>query len=620
MNAFSIWAVLGLDSSEYDKNLDIAKGKAGGIGKALATAAKVGAAAMTAAGAAVVALSKKAVESYGEYEQLVGGIETLFGAGGKSLEEYAESVGKSAGEVTSEYGDLLSAQNAMLANASKAWETAGLSANEYMETAITSAAAMVNAVGGDTRKAAELTDLSITDMSDNVNKMGTTMESIQNAYRGFSRGNFTMLDNLALGFAGTKEGMQELLDKARELSGVEYDIESYADIVQAIHVVQESMGITGTTAREASETISGSLSAMRSAWANLVTGFADDSADIGKLIDDVVDSASTAFGNILPVAEKALVGIADAVGHVAPAIAERLPQVAAEILPTLISTATTLVSALVAAMPEIIRALVDAAPQIINALVDTLVDMAPELVSLGFVLITALIQGITDSIPNLIAKAPVLIGNLISAIREQFPNIVLAGAQLIAQMLQGIGSMVAPLLQRVGDFMRGLVDTVKQKAQEFFAIGKNIVDGVWNGIKAKKEQFVQQVRNFFGGIVNGVKSFLGIHSPSTVFAGIGENMALGLGVGFDRDIAAVGKDMQGAVADITNGFDTASISYDASGAAKSAQAANYGASGSDLVAALQSALDGMGVYIGEKYVGKMVTDYQRNMTRRGAMA
>ena len=217
-------ATLTLDKSGYEQGLTDAEGQAVGLKGKLAGGAKVlakgFAIAGVAAAGAVTAITKSAIDSYAEMEQLKGGVETLFG-------DYASSV---------------------IENSNNAWKTAGMDANQYMETTIQSAAAMINSLGGDQKKAAELSDMAITDMADNVNKMGTTMESVQDAYRGFSRGNFIMLDNLALGYAGSKQGMQELLDKAEEISGVKYDISSYSDIVQAIHVVQDEMGITGTTA------------------------------------------------------------------------------------------------------------------------------------------------------------------------------------------------------------------------------------------------------------------------------------------------------------------------------------------------------------------------------------
>ena len=282
---FDLQAVIRLDSNQFENGVKQAEKSGSSLATSLksglATAAKVGAAAVGAAATAIGALTTAAVNNYAEYEQLVGGVETLFKNSADTVMGYAEN----------------------------AYKTAGMSANEYMSTVTSFSAALLRSVGGDTEKAAGLADTAITDMSDNANKMGVSLESLQNAYTGFSRGNFTMLDNLALGFSGTKEGMQELLDTAGELSGVKYDIGSYADIVEAIHVVQTEMGITGTTAKEAATTIQGSTASMKSAWANLVTGLADDSADFDTLMSNFVDSVVTVGENIIPRIQTTIQGV-----------------------------------------------------------------------------------------------------------------------------------------------------------------------------------------------------------------------------------------------------------------------------------------------------------------------
>lgn len=316
---------------------------AGGISKALGGVAKVAAGAFAAAGTAVGAMTKQAVDGYKDFEQLEGGIETLFGKAAPTV----------------------------MKNAEKAFQSAGQSMNDYMETSIQSAAAMITSLNGDQAKAAELMDMSIVDMADNVNKMGTSMEGVQNAYRGFSRGNFTMLDNLAMGFAGTKEGMQQLLDKAKELSGIEYNIDSYADIVQAIHVVQEEMGIAGTTAKEGAETIEGSLSQLKAAWQNLVSGLANPDADLGKLIDNVVKSGETALDNLMPAIEHALIGIAEFIEKAAPIIADKLPGIIEKILPSLLNAASIIVDSLIKALPSLMDAVaktISQNPEIITTL------------------------------------------------------------------------------------------------------------------------------------------------------------------------------------------------------------------------------------------------------------
>lgn len=205
----------------------------------------------------------------------------------------------------------MNSQNTVMKNAADAYKTAGLSANAYMETVTSFSASLLQSLGGDTEEAALVADQAIIDMSDNANKMGTDISNIQNAYRGFAKQNFTMLDNLSLGYGGTREEMQRLLADASALSGIEYDISSFADITEAIHVMQEEMGIAGTTAKEAMSTIEGSVNATKAAWTNLVTGLADDNADFDTLVNNFVESASTAAGNILPRVETAITGVGD---------------------------------------------------------------------------------------------------------------------------------------------------------------------------------------------------------------------------------------------------------------------------------------------------------------------
>ena len=337
------------------------KGWSSGFASAAKSAVGAVATGITVATGAAAALTKSAVDSYADYEQFVGGVETLFG--------------DSAGQVVKD--------------ASDAFKTAGMSANDYMNTAIQSAAAMINSLGGDTEKAAGLMNMSITDMSDNVNKMGTNMQSVQDAYRGFSRGNFTMLDNLALGFAGTKEGMQELLDKAKELSGVDFNIDSYSDIVQAIHVVQTEMGITGTTAKEASETIAGSTSAMKAAWQNLVTGLADGNADIEGLVNNLVgtivgeNGEGGVLGNIIPAVQRALDGITQLISTAVPQIIPVVIQLITDNLPKLVEAGMAILQALVKGIVDALPQIMDAATEIIFTIVDGIIDALPELIPAG---------------------------------------------------------------------------------------------------------------------------------------------------------------------------------------------------------------------------------------------
>lgn len=392
MELFKILGKIAVDNTEANKSLDdtadraeMTGSKFSGVfqkvGSVAAGVGKVCAAGIAAAATGIAAVAKNSLEAYGDYEQLVGGVETLFGAGGQSLEEYAKSVGKTTREAKEQYNNLIVAQEAVIEKAAGAYKTAGMTANEYMETVTGFSAALISSMGGDTVAAAEKADMAITDMSDNANKMGSDLASIQNAYSGFAKQNYTMLDNLKLGYGGTKEEMQRLLDDATKLSGVKYDISQYGDIVDAIHVVQTEMGITGTTAKEAASTIQGSIGMMKAAWGNLVTGFGDEDADLSGLVDQFVDSALTAADNVIPRIEIILNGIAAAIPAVIPKITQKLPELINSMLPPLIKGAVALVNGLVAALPTILQVLIEQIPFIVSQLVSGLMGMLPGLLS-----------------------------------------------------------------------------------------------------------------------------------------------------------------------------------------------------------------------------------------------
>ena len=345
MDVFDLVAKIRLDSSEYESGVGKAKSTfsnlASGVKTGLSTVAKVGGAAIAAGAAGVAALTKMGVEGYAQYEQLTGGVETLFKTSQGTVMQYAEN----------------------------AYKTAGMSANQYMETVTSFSASLIQSLDGDTAKAAEVGNMAITDMSDNANKMGTSMEMIQNAYNGFAKSNFTMLDNLKLGYGGTKEEMQRLIDDANRVKAAngemaDLSIDSFADVTEAIHIIQTEMGITGTTAREAATTIEGSISMMKGAWQNLVVGMADSEADMEVLIDNFVESTATAAKNLLPRIEQTLIGIGDLITELAPVISEALPKLVKAVLPALLSAGVSLVTAIVkgcvSALPALYTALLDA--------------------------------------------------------------------------------------------------------------------------------------------------------------------------------------------------------------------------------------------------------------------
>lgn len=423
-----------------------AKKIAAGVGKAAIGAVAAGTAAVTG-------LVKTAADAYGDFEQLTGGIETLFG----------------------------DAAGTVMKNAEDAFKTAGLSMNDYMETTIESAAAMIKSLDGDQAEAARLMDMSITDMSDNVNKMGTDMEAVQNAYRGFSRGNFTMLDNLALGFAGTKEGMQELLDSAQKISGVKYDISSYSDIVEAIHVVQTEMGITGTTAEEASTTLQGSLSSMQAAWENLTTGLADPDADIGALIGNMVDSAETFLGNLLPIVEQALSSIITAIGDFGPVLVETAIPMILELLPQLIDAGIQLAGAvgqgLAESAPDLAFAAFDIIEMLLNAMLEATSSEGPGyiteildwiigifnenyvgLLDVGLQIINNILNGLSESIPLLLDYVPTIVEQVARIITENAPMLLRTAAELLVTLARGLAEALPELIPVAVETILSLVE------------------------------------------------------------------------------------------------------------------------------------------------------------------
>ena len=579
---------------------------------AFGAAAKVGLAAIGAAGAAAGALVKSSVAGFAEFEQLAGGVETLFKDSSDIVQQYAEN----------------------------AYKTAGLSANAYMETVTSFSASLLQSLDGDTAAAASAADMAISDMSDNANKMGTSMESIQNAYQGFAKQNYTMLDNLKLGYGGTKTEMERLITDAEGLNKSFKATRdengnlamSFADIVEAIHIVQDDMGITGTTAREAGETISGSLGSLSAAWENLVTGFSNPDADLGALISDVVSSAETALGNLLPVVIQAMGGLADAIAQVAPMIAEKLPLLVQQVLPPLLSAAGSLLNGLISALPGLLSVLGSTIPMVIETINSGLFSALPELIPAAFSVVTtlassiadalpelipvavdailslvdtltnpdsigalvdaaiaitlALANGLIDALPKLIEKAPVIISNLVTAIVQNVPKLIEAAFEVIATLVKGIIEYLPKIGEAAGEIVGTVLKGIADLWTGFLDAGRNIVEGIWQGIKNAGDWLWQQVSGFFTGLIDGVKSVLGIASPSKVFAAIGENMAAGIGVGFDREMDAVSKDINSTLTDAASAELTAAGSFRFSGTGGQLAAAAGQDGAADVVSAV----------------------------------
>lgn len=567
-----------------------------------------------------VDIGKQAFTSYGEMQQLIGGVETLFGTkGAKTVEEYAEMVGKSVNDVKDEFNTLMQSQNQVIANADNAYKTSGLSANKYMETVTSFSASLLQSLDGDTVKAAAAADMAIVDMADNANKMGTDMSLIQNAYQGFAKQNYTMLDNLKLGYGGTKTEMERLLADAQKITGIKYDINNLNDVYSAIHVIQGELGITGTTAKEASETLQGSISSFKSAWDNLVAGLGDDNANLDLLVSNFLESITTVMDNAIPIIETIigsmiqalpqifeiggqlltnliqgisnnipmlssvvitiLTGIVNAILNNLPLILQaginlivELAKGIAQALPTLVPTivsvilemvtiltnpdnlmaiieaALILISSLAEGIINAIPVLVEQLPEIIDNIVKFFTENLDQIIDMGIEMIINLTIALVDSIPIILENLPKIIVAIVNGLLKILPKLATAGLQMMvklgAALIENIPKIVSKIPQIISSIVNGFLDLSKKAID----IGKNFVTGLWNGINNAKDWILGKIKGFKDSVINGIKSFFGIHSPSTLFRDeIGKNLALGLGIGFTDEMKQVTSDMQDAI-------------------------------------------------------------------------
>ena len=588
-------------------------------------------------GSAFINVGKQAVQSYAQYEQLVGGVDTLFGESSKKVQEYANN----------------------------AYKTSGLSANQYMETVTSFSASLISSLDGDTEKASEVANRAIIDMSDNANKMGTDISSIQNAYQGFAKQNYTMLDNLKLGYGGTKTEMERLIADASRMTDVQKELGitiedgdmSFANIANAISVVQKNMGLMGTTALEANGTIQGSTGSMKAAWQNLVTGIADDNADFETLVNNLVVSIVGTNGeggflyNMLPRIQTALDGIVqmvvsltdsllpqivvigtDLITNLVSSISENLPALLESastilntlingiftllptLMPVVISLIGTLTNAIVENLPIILEAgilmlvtlaqgitamLPELIPVAINAvlnLVDTLLDNIDLIIDAGINLILALADGLIYAMPDLIDKIPVILQKLVDAIINNFPKLVTAGGELIGKLVAGIVGSIWKLVEVAPQLIATLVRGLISGDSELRNVGNNLIMGLWKGISGMGTWLYNQATSLVNNLVGNIKSALGIHSPSTVFKEeVGKNMALGLGEGFSDTMADVSAEMQGA---IPTEFDT-SVNMTTS-------SSSYGSNYDYLVTAFKEALKDVKVVMNNREMGAFI--------------
>ena len=593
-----------------------------------------------AAAAGIGKVIKDSIVAGADLEQSIGGIETLF-------KESADQV---------------------IANAKRAYQTAGMSANDYMELTTGFSASLLSSLGNDTAKAADVADMAMTDMSDNANKMGTNMEDIKNAYQGFAKQNYTMLDNLKLGYGGTQNEMKRLLEDARKITGVTYDIDNLADVYQAIHVIQGELDITGTTAKEAASTISGSLNAMKAAYQNVMGNLALGE-DIGPSLNALKETTVTFVrDNLLPAAvnvvsalptalvslaaqlaapmlhagvqavlslaagltsaipellreaTKALEGIVNAIITGVPVlinagmlllnglvqglleavpellaalpgivdnltttlaaflpqfisavnllvmgVAQALPtaiQQIVAVLPTLIDSlinvlltlmpeimdaGLALLSALVTDLPEIISAVAAAIPEIVDAIVNAILSSIPLLIDAGIQLLTMLVGNLPAIISGIVSALPTIINSIVNAVLGSIPLLIRSGIQLFVALVSNLPAIISGVVAAVPQIIDAIVGGFAGGFDAMANIGLNLIKGIWSGISDAAAWLKSKIAGFFGGVVDSIRDFFGIHSPSRLMAGIGKNMALGIGVGWEDTFPDIAEDITDSV-------------------------------------------------------------------------
>ena len=589
-------------------------GKAVGALKGVAT---VGLAGVGTAVAALAGVGKSALDAYATYEQAVGGVDTLFKDASGTVQKYA----------------------------AEAYRTAGVSANEYMTQVTSFSASLISSLGGDTAKAAELGNTAMVDMSDNANKMGTDIESIQQTYQSLARGNYAMLDNLKLGYGGTKSEMERLIqdaNKVKQANGEMGDlsIDKFSDVVQAIHIMQEQMGISGTTAKEAATTIEGSVGMMKAAWQNWLAELGKDNADINGLTKQLVDSVGTVIQNVGPRIAQIITGITAALPQLFSSLGSTLPALVMQILPPvlgalgqlgtmLLTSATTWISTslpqllaqfqswVTSSLPSflqtgltmvtnLLQGIVQALPQIastavtvlttlldglsaqlpqlipigINAvlnLVQGILNNLPQIIDSGLKLILGLAQGLINALPDLVGKAPILIGQLVGGIINRLPQILQAGVQLLGALANGFIASVPRLIGAIPGMVGQIMNGFL--SANWFSVGLNIITGIATGIAGAAGRLVTAAVNAANNALEWVKRKLGIHSPSRVFRDqVGEMIGEGMAVGIDESASKVRK-AAGRLTGILPSQD-ASYSVGVANASRGVNAAAYGNGGS----------------------------------------
>ena len=615
---------------------DQASGQVSGIGSritgALGTAAKVGGAAVAALGTATIAVGKSALDAFADYEQLVGGIDTLFKDSSSKMQQYAAS----------------------------AYQTAGVSANRYMEISTSFAASLISSLGGDTEAAADMANTAIMDMSDNANKMGTDLEVVQEAYQSLARGNYEMLDSLKLGYGGTKSELERLLSDAEQIAASQgmvrdFSVDSYADVVEAIHLVQDEMGITGTTAAEAATTISGSVNSAKAAWENWLAGLGNEDADMGALTDQLVQSVITAGENIVPRVGQIMSTLVQTVVQYAPQLGQEIMNGLSQIDFTQVGqTASDLILMLVNGIVTNLPMLAQAALQIVMALGQGLVTNGPQILMQLGQLLLQFAQYIIANVPNILNAAMQFFGMILQGIVTYGPQILatLIGllGQLIGQIVSWAGQMLANAMSAAANFLGGLmgglaalpgqivsflggiisnvaswvgemasnaidaasrfasnlIDGLASIPDQVVDIGGQIIQGMVDGVVGAADALIDAVGGAVSGAIDWAKGLLGIASPSKVFREIGQYSMQGAALGVDDDAPMLARSTEDAMRGM--------VGSAASVRAPSLTAGPSGPGYAELVGAVESLHDDLGRII-SRYTPVMDKRYFKSAVR-----
>ena len=538
-----------LDDSGFNKGISALGKISGGVFKGIATG-------VTVATTAVVGLITASTKAYAEYEQLVGGVESMFGG----MEKGAEQI------------------NAVMGLSKNAWKDLTMSQNAYIQSFNSAYPLMKNDIA-DQNEAIEKTNRLLTLESDLSNTFGYSMEQASTAVNWALKGTFSYLDNLNIGIKGTQEGFLEaahnagyMVDDVKQLSS--------SDILDILEKTADQFGVLGKTADEAKLTIQGSFKMMQSSWENLLVGMADKNANMADLINQLVESVATFVGNLLPVVEQALLGVGTLIETLLPQIVDRIPIIINEVLPQLLNSGmqivTTLINGIQQNLPQIIQGalmmiqtlingIIPLLPQILQmgiqiivelakglaqmlptlipvmvdaiiTIVETLIDNIDQLVDAGIQLIIALAEGLIEALPKLIEKAPVIIQKLVDALVRNFPKIVQAGGELLGKLVMGILGAIGKLIEVAPKLISTIRDGLRRGFEEIRNVGKYLLEGLWNGISDKANWLKQQLQNLGANIVNWAKGVLGISSPSKVFRDeVGKWIPEGIAVGIEAD-------------------------------------------------------------------------------------